>query len=93
NRRRQLIVNGFNTLGMDCFEPKGAFYAFPSIKRTGMGGDEFAMKLLEEEEVAMVPGEAFGESGNGFMRASYATSYEKIEEVLNRLERFMRRHG
>ncbi|MCP5098012.1 MAG: aminotransferase class I/II-fold pyridoxal phosphate-dependent enzyme, partial [Chloroflexi bacterium] len=66
NRRRQLIVNGFNTLGMDCFEPKGAFYAFPSIKRTGMGGDEFAMKLLEEEEVAMVPGEAFCESGNGF---------------------------
>ncbi|MCA9926711.1 MAG: aminotransferase class I/II-fold pyridoxal phosphate-dependent enzyme, partial [Anaerolineales bacterium] len=56
NRRRQLIVNGFNTLGMDCFEPKGAFYAFPSIKRTGMAGDKFAMTLLEEEEVAMVPG-------------------------------------
>ncbi|MCA9929547.1 MAG: aminotransferase class I/II-fold pyridoxal phosphate-dependent enzyme [Anaerolineales bacterium] len=93
NRRRQLIVNGFNTLGMDCFEPKGAFYAFPSIKRTGMAGDKFAMTLLEEEEVAMVPGEAFGESGRGFVRASYATAYEKIEEALNRLERFMRRHG
>jgi aminotransferase len=93
DRRRQLIVGGFNTLGMDCFEPRGAFYAFPSIARTGMSGDEFAMKLLEEEEVAMVPGEAFGASGAGFMRASYATAYEKIEEALNRLERFMRRHG
>jgi aminotransferase len=58
-----------------------------------MSGDEFAMTLLEEEEVAMVPGEAFGSSGTGFMRASYATAYEKIEEALNRLERFMRRHG
>lgn len=93
DRRRRLIVGGFNALGMDCFEPKGAFYAFPSIARTGMSGDEFAMKLLEEEEVAMVPGEAFGTSGAGFMRASYATSYEKIEEVLNRLESFMKRHG
>ena len=93
NRRRQLIVSGFNTLGLDCFEPRGAFYAFPSIARTGMTGDEFAMTLLEEEEVAMVPGEAFGPSGTGFMRASYATAYEKIEEALNRLERFMRRHG
>ena len=93
DRRRQLIVGGFNTLGLDCFEPRGAFYAFPSIARTGMSGDEFAMTLLEEEEVAMVPGEAFGASGAGFMRASYATAYEKIEEALNRLERFMRRHG
>jgi aminotransferase len=93
NRRRQLIVSGFNTLGLDCFEPRGAFYAFPSIARTGMTSDEFAMTLLEEEEVAMVPGEAFGPSGAGFMRASYATAYEKIEEALNRLERFMRRHG
>ncbi|MCL4262396.1 MAG: aminotransferase class I/II-fold pyridoxal phosphate-dependent enzyme [Anaerolineae bacterium] len=93
DRRRRLIVDGFNQLGLDCFEPRGAFYAFPSIARTGMSGDEFAMKLLEEEEVAMVPGEAFGPSGAGFMRASYATAYEKIEEALSRLERFMRRHG
>ncbi len=93
DRRRRLIVDGFNTLGLDCFEPRGAFYAFPSIARTGMSGDEFAMKLLEEEEVAMVPGEAFGPSGAGFMRASYATAYEKIEDALNRLERFMHRHG
>ena len=93
DRRRRLIVDGFNALGLDCFEPRGAFYAFPSIARTGMSGDEFAMRLLEEEEVAMVPGDAFGPSGAGFMRASYATAYEKIEEALNRLESFMRRHG
>ncbi len=93
DRRRRLIVDGFNTLGMDCFEPRGAFYAFPSIVKTGMTSDEFAMKLLNEEEVAMVPGDAFGASGAGFMRASYSTKYEKIEEALNRLERFMRRHG
>ncbi|MCA9994537.1 MAG: aminotransferase class I/II-fold pyridoxal phosphate-dependent enzyme [Anaerolineales bacterium] len=93
DRRRRLIVDGFNTLGLDCFEPRGAFYAFPSIRRSGMSGDEFAMKLLEEEEVAMVPGDAFGPSGAGYLRASYATAYEKIEEALNRLERFMRRHG
>lgn len=93
DRRRRLIVDGFNTLGLDCFEPRGAFYAFPSIARSGMRGDEFATRLLEEEEVAMVPGEAFGQSGQGFMRASYATAYEKIEEALNRLESFMRRYG
>lgn len=91
DRRRRLLVDGFNTLGLDCFEPRGAFYAFPSIARTGLTGDEFAMRLLDEEEVAMVPGEAFGPSGVGFMRASYATSYEKLEEVLNRLEHFMNR--
>ncbi|WP_420645545.1 aminotransferase class I/II-fold pyridoxal phosphate-dependent enzyme [Candidatus Leptofilum sp.] len=93
DRRRRLIVDGFNTLGMDCFEPRGAFYAFPSIAKTGMSSDDFAMRLLDEEEVAMVPGDAFGASGAGFVRASYATAYEKIEEALNRLERFMRRHG
>lgn len=93
DRRRRLVVNGFNTLGMDCFEPKGAFYAFPSIARSGMDGDTFAMRLLEEQEVAMVPGEAFGASGAGFMRASYATAYEKLEEALNRLEKFMRKYG
>ncbi len=93
DRRRRLIVDGFNTLGMDCFEPRGAFYAFPSIARSGMSSDDFAMRLLEEEEVAMVPGDAFGASGAGFVRASYATAYEEVEEALNRLERFMRRHG
>jgi aminotransferase len=93
DRRRRLIVDGFNALGLDCFEPRGAFYAFPSIERSGMSSEAFAMRLLEEEEVAMVPGDAFGASGAGFVRASYATAYEEIEEALNRIERFMRRHG
>jgi aminotransferase len=93
DRRRRLIVDGFNSLGLDCFEPRGAFYAFPSVARSGMSSDEFANRLLEEEHVAVVPGEAFGASGNGFVRASYATAYEKIEEALNRLESFLRRHG
>ncbi len=93
DRRRRLIVDGFNTLGLHCFEPRGAFYAFPSIRASGMSSDDFAMCLLEEEEVAVVPGDAFGPSGAGYVRASYATAYEKIEEALNRIERFMRRHG
>jgi aminotransferase len=93
NRRRRLIVDGFNTLGLDCFEPHGAFYAFPSIRRSGMSSDDFAMRLLDEQEVAVVPGDAFGSSGAGFVRASYATAYEKLEEALNRIEAFMRRHG
>jgi aminotransferase len=93
DRRRRLLVDGFNTLGLDCFEPKGAFYTFPSIARSGMTSDKFAWTLLEEEEVAVVPGDAFGQSGAGFVRACYATSYEKLEEALNRIERFMRRHG
>ncbi|HSM58902.1 MAG TPA: aminotransferase class I/II-fold pyridoxal phosphate-dependent enzyme [Candidatus Sulfomarinibacteraceae bacterium] len=93
DRRRRLIVNGFNTLGLSCYEPRGAFYAFPSIERSGMTSEEFAMRLLEEEEVAVVPGDAFGRSGAGYVRASYATAYEEIEEALNRIESFMRRHG
>lgn len=93
DRRRRLIVNGFNTLGLGCYEPRGAFYAFPSIRASGMNSDDFAMRLLEEEEVAVVPGNAFGSSGAGFVRASYATAYEKIEEALSRIDSFMRRHG
>jgi aminotransferase len=93
DRRRRLIVDGFNTLGLDCFEPRGAFYAFPSVARSGMSSDEFANRLLEEEHVAVIPGEAFGSSGNGFVRAAYAQSYEKIAEALNRMESFLRRHG
>ncbi len=93
DRRRRLIVDGFNTLGLDCFEPRGAFYAFPSVAKSGLSSDAFAWTLLEEEEVAVVPGEAFGESGSGYVRAAYAQSYEKIEEALNRIESFMRRHG
>jgi aminotransferase len=93
DRRRRLIVDGFNTLGLDCYEPRGAFYAFPSIAASGFSSEEFAMTLLAEQEVAVVPGDAFGASGAGFVRASYATAYEKIEEALNRIESFMRQHG
>lgn len=93
DRRRRLIVDGFNSLGLNCFEPRGAFYAFPSVAASGMSSDDFSMRLLEEEEVAVVPGEAFGPSGEGFVRACYATDYEKIEEALLRIESFMRRYG
>ncbi len=93
DRRRRLIVDGLNTLGLDCFEPRGAFYAFPSVAKSGMDDNAFAEALLMEEEVACVPGNAFGDSGAGFARCCYATAYEKIEEALNRMERFMRRHG
>ena len=91
DRRRRTIVDGFNRLGLSCFEPRGAFYAFPSIESTGLSEDEFAERLLMEEKVAMVPGTAFGKSGAGHVRASYATSLENIEEALNRVERFLSR--
>lgn len=93
DRRRRLIVDGLNHLGLPTFEPCGAFYAFPNIAVTGMDDETFAQKLLEEERVAVVPGSAFGKGGEGFVRCSYATSYENIEEALRRIERFMRRHG
>jgi aminotransferase len=93
DRRRKLIVSGFNRLGLDTFEPRGAFYAFPRVKKTGMNDESFAEKLLSEEHVAVVPGSSFGAGGEGFVRCSYATAYEKIEEALRRIEQFMRRHG
>ena len=93
DRRRRLIVGGLNRLGLPCFEPRGAFYAFPSIMRSGMDDTQFAERLLEEERVAVVPGAAFGAAGAGFVRCSYATAYEQIEEALNRMESFLRRHG
>ncbi len=93
DRRRKLIVNGFNRLGLPTFEPLGAFYAFPNISVTGMDDETFAQKLLEEERVAVVPGSAFGLGGEGYVRCSYATAYEKIEEALRRMENFMHRHG
>jgi len=93
DRRRRLIVSGLNRLGLTCFEPKGAFYAFPKISASGMDDNSFAEKLLLEEHVAVVPGNAFGAGGEGFVRCSYATAYEKIEEALLRMERFMNRHG
>lgn len=93
DRRRKLIVGGMNKLGLPTFEPRGAFYAFPNIAVTGMDDETFAQKLLEEERVAVVPGSAFGAGGAGFVRCSYATAYEKIEEALRRIERFTQRHG
>ncbi len=93
DRRRKLIVGGLNELGLTTFEPRGAFYAFPSITASGMDDSTFAEALLQEERVAVVPGSAFGPSGAGFVRCSYATAYEKIEQALERMERFMRRHG
>lgn len=93
DRRRRLIVGGFNNIGLKTFEPQGAFYAFPSVAVSGMSDNEFAEQLLQEERVAVVPGNAFGAGGDGFVRCSYATAYEKIEEALRRMERFVRRHG
>ncbi len=93
DRRRRLIVEGLNSIGLPCFEPKGAFYAFPYVAHSGMSDEEFAARLLEEEQVAVVPGSAFGEAGKGYVRCSYATAYEKIEEALERMARFVRRHG
>jgi aminotransferase len=93
DRRRKLIVTGLNNLGLDTFEPRGAFYAFPRVLKAGMNDEVFADKLLNEEHVAVVPGSSFGAGGEGFVRCSYATSYEKIEEALKRMGNFMRRHG
>jgi aminotransferase len=93
DRRRRLIVNGFNSIGLKCFEPRGAFYAFPSVRGSGMDDAEFAERLLDEERVAVIPGRAFGIGGAGYVRCSYATSYEKIEKALERIANFVRRHG
>lgn len=92
DRRRRLIVAGLNELGLPTFEPQGAFYAFPDISATGMDDETFAEKLLQEERVAVVPGTAFGSEAN-YVRCSYATAYEKLEEALMRMRRFMQRHG
>ncbi|MBF6612114.1 MAG: aminotransferase class I/II-fold pyridoxal phosphate-dependent enzyme [Chloroflexi bacterium] len=91
DRRRRVIVDGFNRLGLHCFEPRGAFYAFPSIESTGLSDEAFCERLLAEEKVAVVPGSAFGASGAGHVRASYATSLPNIEEALTRIERFLSR--
>ncbi|MEI7556160.1 aminotransferase class I/II-fold pyridoxal phosphate-dependent enzyme [Candidatus Chlorohelix sp.] len=93
DRRRQFMVKSFNEIGLACFEPKGAFYTFPSIKATGMNEDEFCEKLLVEEHVAVVPGYSFGPSGAGHIRACYATSLPKIEEAMERINRFVRRYS
>lgn len=89
NRRRRVIVRGFNALGMDCFEPKGAFYSFPSIKSTGLSSEEFSERLLYDQGVVTVPGSVFGESGIGHLRCSYCASMEDIKEALARIGRFL----
>jgi aminotransferase len=92
NRRRKFIVKGLNEIGLPCFEPKGAFYAFPSITPTGMTSEEFSERLLKEEKVAVVPGSAFGQCGEGFVRCCYATSLADIEEALKRMGRFVKKY-
>ena len=92
NYRRRVIVDGFREMGLSCFEPYGAFYVFPCIKATGMTSEEFCNRLLEEEKVAVVPGTAFGECGEGFVRCSYAYSVENIEEALKRIGRFVEKY-
>ena len=90
DRRRQLVVNGLNSIGLPTFEPKGAFYAFPDLRNTGLTDDDFCNRLLQEERVAIVPGNAFGDSGKGFARVSYATSYANLETALEKIERFVK---
>src|SRR3954464_7751351 len=91
DRRRRLVVDGFNAMGLETFEPRGAFYAFPRITSTGLDSETFAQQLLEEEHVAVIPGTAFGASGEGHVRACYATSHEQLEEALRRIARFAER--
>ena len=93
DRRRRLVVDGLNAAGLRTFEPRGAFYAFPEVtSTTGLSSEAFAQGLLEEERVAVIPGSAFGPSGEGHVRACYATSYEQLEEALTRIGRFVDRH-
>ena len=91
DQRRRFLVKSLRDMGFDCYEPQGAFYVFPSIKRFGMTSDEFALRLLEEEKVAVVPGTAFGDSGEGYLRISYAYSLKDLKRALERIERFVKR--
>lgn len=91
NRRRGLIVSTLNEIGLDCFEPKGAFYAFPSVAKTGLSGDEFAERLLMEEKVAVISGASFGIGGENHVRIAYCKSYEQIEIALEKIERFVKK--
>lgn len=92
DQRRRVMVKGLNDIGLTCFEPRGAFYTFPSIKSTGLSSDEFAERLLLEERVAVVPGPTFGQCGEGYVRCCYATSMAEIEEALERMGNFVKRH-
>ena len=92
DERRQVMVNGFRNMGLECFEPKGAFYVFPDIRRTGLSSDDFCNKLLFDQKVAVVPGTAFGKCGEGFIRCSYAYSIKDIKKALNRIEIFVKKY-
>ncbi len=89
DRRRRFLLNAFAEMGIECFEPFGAFYMFPSIKKFGMSSDEFATRLLKEEKIAVVPGTAFGDCGEGFLRISYAYSIDDLKAALERIEKFI----
>ena len=91
NQRRRFVLQKFRDMGLSCFEPEGAFYTFPCIKEFGLTSDEFANRFLREEKVAVVPGTAFGDCGEGFLRISYAYSIEELKEALGRLEHFVAR--
>ncbi len=91
NRRRRFVVKRLREIGLECFEPRGAFYVFPSIASTGMGSEEFAERLLKEQRVAVVPGTAFGEGGEGHVRMAYAASLRDLSEAMSRLEKFLSR--
>lgn len=93
NRRRNMVVQAFQDMGLPCFEPGGAFYAFPQVSVTGLSSEQFAGELLKEEQVAVVPGNAFGQSGEGFVRVSYAASPDELSEAFRRIARFIRRRG
>ena len=86
---RRLVVKSFNDMGLSCFEPRGAFYAFPCIKSSGMSSEEFCTKLLEQKHVAIIPGNAFGASGEGYARVSYAYSVEHLMEAIRRIREFL----
>lgn len=89
NQRRRFLLHAFKEMGLECFEPYGAFYVFPCIKEFGMTSEEFATRFLEEERVAAVPGTAFGKSGEGFLRISYAYSMDNLKIALDRLKKFV----
>lgn len=93
SRRRRMFVDGLNRIGLACCDPGGAFYAFPSIASTGMSDEAFAEQLLFEEQVAVVPGSSFGAAGQGYVRCAYCTAYDRLEEALVRIERFVKKHS
>ena len=90
NQRRRYLLHNFKEMGLDCFEPFGAFYVFPSIKKFGLSSEEFANRLLREQKLAVVPGTAFGDCGEGFLRISYAYSIDNLKEGIRRIEEFLK---